>query len=91
MDPNDIQPGIVITGPFWPEPVEVKKSEILEQDIQINVVRIPSGEHFDKILSIWFFVLVKEKWIVLQLKLENWALIAKKILSSVSPVESEIR
>ena len=42
-------------------------------------------------LSIWFFVRVNEWWIVLQLKSENWALIAKKILSSVSPVESDTR
>ena len=51
MNTNDIQPGVIITGPFWPEPVEVKKSEILEQDIQIIGVRIPSGEHVDQILS----------------------------------------
>ena len=37
MDANDIQPGIVITGPFWPEPVEVKKSEIFGQDVEIIV------------------------------------------------------
>ena len=51
MDANDIQPGIIITGPFWPEPVEVKKSEILEQDIQIIGVRIPSGVYVSQVLS----------------------------------------
>ena len=45
MDANDIQPGIVITGPFWPEPVEVKKSEILEHGYtDIVGVTIPSGQ-----------------------------------------------
>ena len=52
MDPNDIQPGIVITGPFWPEPVEVKKSEISASgDIEIIGGRIPSGVYVGQVLS----------------------------------------
>ena len=51
MDANDIQPGIVITGPFWPEPVEVKKSEIKDYGIDIVGVTITSREYFDQVLS----------------------------------------
>ena len=48
-----------------------------------------SDLHLDIIFFIWFSVRVKEKWIVLHSKLENCALMARKILSNVSPVESE--
>jgi len=72
MDTNDIQPGIVITGPFWPEPVEVKKSEILEQDIQIIGVRIPSGVHVDQILSFEQLDNVKLKTITCDFSSDSW-------------------
>ena len=51
MEPNEIKSGIIITGPKWPEPVEVKKTEIFEQDIQIIGSMIPTGTHVDQILS----------------------------------------
>ena len=51
MDANDIQPGIVITGPFWPEPVEVKKSEIKDYGIDIVGVTITSGQYVGQVLS----------------------------------------
>lgn len=51
MDVNEIKPGIVIEGPKWPEPIEIKKSEIIGQDIQIIGSMIQSGEHIDQILS----------------------------------------
>ena len=51
MDANDIQPGIIITGPFWPEPVEVKKSEIKDYGIDIVGVTITSGQYVGQVLS----------------------------------------
>jgi SNF2 family DNA or RNA helicase len=51
LDVNEIKPGIVIEGPKWPEPIEIKKSEIIGQDIQIIGSMIQSGEHIDQILS----------------------------------------
>ena len=51
MDANDIQPGVVITGPFWPEPVEVKKSEIKDYGIDIVGVTITSGQYVGQVLS----------------------------------------
>ena len=51
MDPNELKSGIIIEGPKWPEPVEIKKLEIIGQDIQIIGSMIQSGIHIDQILS----------------------------------------
>ena len=59
--------------------------------IVYKIITFCSDLHLEIILFIWFSVRVKEKWNVFyNSKLENWAFIAKKILSNVSPVESEI-
>ena len=72
MDANDIQPGVIITGPFWPEPVEVKKSEIFGQDVEIIGVRIPSGEHVDQILSFEQLGNVKLETITCDFSSDSW-------------------
>jgi len=43
--------GSIIKGPFWPEPVEVKKIEEIGNYIHLVGVTIYSGKHVDQLLS----------------------------------------
>ena len=72
MDANDIQPGVVIIGPFWPEPVEVKKSEIFGQDVEIIGAMIQSGTHVDQILSFDQLGNVKLETITCDFSSDSW-------------------
>ena len=72
MDPNEIKSGVIIDGPKWPEPVEVKKSEILGQDIQIIGSMIHSGIHVDQILSFNELDNIKLKTIECDFSSESW-------------------
>ena len=46
----DIQPGHIIQGPRWPEPVEVKLVERLGGYVHILGVTTTSGRHIDQLL-----------------------------------------
>jgi len=48
---NDLRVGVIIEGPKWPEPIEIKKVESFGPDVHIIGSRIPSGAHVDVILS----------------------------------------
>jgi len=50
MDPNDIRPGVIITGPKWPEPVEVKKAENDGSYIHIVGATVVTGQHVDQLI-----------------------------------------
>jgi hypothetical protein len=52
MIPDDIKPGIVIIGPKWPEPMEVKKVEIFDSYLHIIGATTTSGQHIDQIISL---------------------------------------
>ena len=72
MDVNEIKPGIIIEGPKWPEPIEIKKSEIIGQDIQIVGSMIQSGVHIDQILSFEELDSIKLKTIKCDFSSESW-------------------
>ncbi len=72
MESHEIKSGIIITGPKWPEPVEVKKTEIFEQDIQIIGSMIPTGTHVDQILSFDELKNVTIKTITCDFSSDSW-------------------
>ena len=59
--------------------------------IEYKIIELGYFSALDNILKIWFSVLVNEQVCILYSIFLNCALIAIKILSNVSPVESEIR
>ena len=72
MDVNDIQPGVVITGPFWPEPVEVKKSEIRGQDVEIVGVTTITGKYVGQIISFEQLENITLKTITCDFSADSW-------------------
>ena len=51
MNVDELKIGSIIEGPKWPDPVEIKKIENFENNINIIGSRIPTGIHVDVILS----------------------------------------
>lgn len=52
MDPNDVRPGVVISGPKWPEPVEVKKADNDGTYVHLVGATITTGQHIDQLIPI---------------------------------------
>jgi len=46
-----IKEGVIIEGPFWPEPVEIKKVEEFGDRVHIIGATIYSNEHVDQLIS----------------------------------------
>ena len=72
MKPNEIKPGIIIEGPKWPEPIEVKKSEIIGQDVKIIGSMIHNDAYIDQILSFDELDNIKLKTIKCDFSSESW-------------------
>lgn len=51
MDAADLEEGMLIEGPKWPEPVEVKKADTMPGSVRIVGSMTGSGAHVDAILS----------------------------------------
>ena len=47
MQVVDIKPGVVVTGPKWPEPVEIKKVDIEEEYVHIVGSTTATKQHID--------------------------------------------
>ena len=60
-----IKEGMIIEGPFWPEPVEVKKVEEFGEGIHIIGATVYSNAHIDQLLSEEDIKRVKTKEFVL--------------------------
>jgi len=45
-----LREGIIIEGPFWPEPVEIKRVEEFGDRIHIIGATIYSNEHIDQLI-----------------------------------------
>jgi superfamily II DNA or RNA helicase len=52
MDPNDVKPGVVISGPKWREPVEVKKADNDGAYVHLVGATITTGQHIDQLIPI---------------------------------------
>lgn len=52
MEVQEIKPGIVISGPKWPEPVEVKKADVNGDYIRIVGATTGSGQHIDQLIPV---------------------------------------
>ena len=52
MKLGDFKPGVIITGPKWPEPIEIKRVENFDSYLRIIGATIESGQHMDQILNI---------------------------------------
>lgn len=48
---SDLKVGMVIEGPKWPEPVEIKKVDVIGDGASIIGIMIPSSEYIDAVLS----------------------------------------
>ena len=69
----------------------VKNFPSLRSTIVYKIIGFSFFLQISIIIKTWFSVLVKEYWLVLYLVFLNCAYKAKKILSRVSPVESETK
>jgi len=58
---NMIKEGIIVEGPFWPEPVEIKKVEEFSDRIHIIGATIYSNKHIDQLISKEDFQKLKTK------------------------------
>lgn len=72
LNPSDLKVGVIIEGPKWPEPVEIKKVESIGPDIHIVGSRIPSGSHVDAILSNDELSHISLKTITTDFSSESW-------------------
>jgi superfamily II DNA or RNA helicase len=52
MEVQEIRPGIVISGPKWPEPVEVKKADVSGDYVRIVGATTGSGQHIDQLIPV---------------------------------------
>lgn len=68
MRVEDIKPGTVITGPKWPEPVEVKKIDNEGSYIHLVGATIPSGQHIDQLIPTTDFADIQIRSLVTDLK-----------------------
>ena len=52
MKLGDVRSGIIITGPKWPEPVEIKKIENFDSYLRIIGTTIKSSQYMDQVLHV---------------------------------------
>jgi superfamily II DNA or RNA helicase len=52
MQVVDIKPGVVVTGPKWPEPVEIKKVDIEEEYVHIVGSTTATKQHIDQLIPV---------------------------------------
>lgn len=67
-----LQPGLIITGPFWPEPIKVDLSENYEGYLRIVGSLLKSGRHVDDLISLDDLDKIKLKTIDGLFKEEAW-------------------
>jgi superfamily II DNA or RNA helicase len=71
MEVQDIKPGTVISGPKWPDPVEVKKVE--DDGSYIHIVGATTkGDHIDQLLSLQELSDISIRAIETDFKSEPW-------------------
>lgn len=68
MDIKDVKAGTVITGPKWPEPVEVKKIDNEGSYVHLVGATITSGQHIDQLIPAVDFADIKIRTLVSDLK-----------------------
>ncbi|MFQ1021004.1 hypothetical protein [Tardisphaera saccharovorans] len=52
MIPSDFAPGIVIKGPRWPEPVEIKRVETEDNYVHIIGATTTSRQYIDQLIPL---------------------------------------
>lgn len=72
MEIHDIKPGIIIIGPKWPEPVEVKKIDNDSSYIHIVGATTVTGQHIDQLIPIDELSDIRIKTIETDFKGEPW-------------------
>ena len=50
MDLSELHPGVIVTGPNWPEPVEIKKVDVEGEYIHIIGATTSKGQHIDQLI-----------------------------------------
>jgi len=68
MQVEDVKPGTVITGPKWPEPVDVKKIDKEGSYVHLVGATIPSGRHIDQLIPTTDFADIQIRSLVSDLK-----------------------
>jgi superfamily II DNA or RNA helicase len=61
MQVEELKPGAVITGPRWPEPIEIKKVESEGSYVHIIGATVSSKQHIDQLVSVSDFANVRIK------------------------------
>ena len=51
MNVDDLKPGVIVRGPRWPEPISIKKTDIVGSYIQVVASGTESNRHFDQVIS----------------------------------------
>jgi superfamily II DNA or RNA helicase len=71
MEIQEIKPGIMISGPKWPDPVEVKKVE--DDGSYVHIVGATTkGQHIDQLLSLEELTDINVRAIETDFKSESW-------------------
>ena len=50
MNIDDLKPGVIVSGPRWPEPISIKKVDTVGSYIMIVASGMESSEHYDQML-----------------------------------------
>ena len=51
MDVDELKPGTVVKGSSWPEPITIKKSEVVGNYMRIVASMVDSNRHIDQMIS----------------------------------------
>ena len=71
MNVEDLRPGIIISGPKWPEPLEINKVESYEKYLRIIGATL-SGRHVDQVIPVNELGLIKIVEIGTDFMTESW-------------------
>jgi superfamily II DNA or RNA helicase len=69
---EDIKPGVIISGPKWPEPVDVKKTDTDGVYLHIVGATTVTGQHIDQLISLTELSDVRIRTIESDFKSEPW-------------------
>lgn len=72
MEIQDIRAGIIISGPKWPEPVEVKKVDLNSDFVHIVGATTVSGQHVDQLIPLEEMSDISIKTISTDFKSDPW-------------------
>ncbi|MGC8618741.1 MAG: hypothetical protein ACP5UZ_08435, partial [Thermoplasmata archaeon] len=72
MDLSELQPGVIVTGPNWPEPVEIKKVDVKGEYIHIIGATTLKSQHIDQLIPAEELSRLSISFVATDLSSEPW-------------------